>query len=225
MRNRAFTLIELLVVVAIIILLVSIALPVFRTVLERARGTQDASNLRQLGIGLTAYLGDNSDTIFTNASTSSTNSWATLLGPGSATNYVSDWHVFQSPFDTARVFTTTAPQNVSYGVNANIMSLSATNATATSFHYPSSLMVLGPAESANGTKLTFSGVTTSNTVISTGTVCGMFGNAGNKSTKLGLLNVLFEDGHVATITAANFNTTNYSPNSSGVSEFWQPLAQ
>jgi len=227
MRNRAFTLIELLVVIAIIALLVSIAMPAYRVVMEKAHSTQDMNNLRQLGIGITAYLGDNSDTIFTAASTSGT-SWAAQIGPGSAGNYVSDWHSFQSPFDS-RLFSSTTP-NVSYGMNTNILSLSATSSTATSFHYPSGLMVVGPLESGNGSQLVYPGTSTNETSnsnsVAPGGICGVFGNPGKKAVNLGMMNVLYEDAHVASVTANNFNSPSYSPSTgNNQSEFWQPLAQ
>ena len=47
--ERAFTLIELLVVVVTIGILAAILVPIFNSVLERAKATKDLSNLRQIG--------------------------------------------------------------------------------------------------------------------------------------------------------------------------------
>ncbi len=54
----AFTLIELLVVITIIVVLVSIAFPVFNTVTERANQTKDLSNIRQVGVALKLFASD-----------------------------------------------------------------------------------------------------------------------------------------------------------------------
>jgi prepilin-type N-terminal cleavage/methylation domain-containing protein/prepilin-type processing-associated H-X9-DG protein len=226
MRNRAitlratrlaFTLIELLVVIGIIALLASIAMPAYRTVQEKAGGIKDASNLKQLGVGLIAYLNDHDDTMFSTASTSGSNSWSSQIGPIGTANYVSDWRAFQSPFDH-RPFVTTANANVSYGMNEYI--LSGTTASTTSYHYPSSLMVLGPSETANGTTLKFAGTTTSNVTVTPGRgISGVMSN-------LTLLNVLFMDGHTETLKATNFNLQNYNPGpGNGQSMFWQPSAE
>ena len=56
--RRAFTLIELLVVVAVIAILVALLLPALSSARASATATSCASNLRQLGIGLNAYIAD-----------------------------------------------------------------------------------------------------------------------------------------------------------------------
>ena len=59
--RRAFTIIELLVVVAIIGLLTAIMLPSLRSVRTQARRTVCGTNLRQIGVAMAGYLGDNDD--------------------------------------------------------------------------------------------------------------------------------------------------------------------
>ncbi|MFK7790393.1 MAG: type II secretion system protein [Phycisphaeraceae bacterium] len=59
--RRAFTLIELLVVVSIIALLIAILLPVLANSLRSADMIVCTSNLRQVGVGVTAYTMDNDE--------------------------------------------------------------------------------------------------------------------------------------------------------------------
>ncbi len=62
-HSPAFTLVELLVVIAVIAVLAALAFPAFQRVTESGRATACTSNLRQLGVALSAYLGENNNTM------------------------------------------------------------------------------------------------------------------------------------------------------------------
>ena len=62
-RCEAFTLIELLVVISIIALLIALLLPAMDSAREAARMMQCQSQLRQIGLAMTAFTEDHNDTL------------------------------------------------------------------------------------------------------------------------------------------------------------------
>lgn len=192
MKRNAFTLIELLVVIAIIAVLASIAIPVYGKAQERARSVQDASNLRQLGIGIQAYLNDHDDDMFRGAGGGG--SWPETLHE----RYVKSWKTFRSPFDrttTERPATETGNNvPVSYGLNTNVV-----DTNASKFESPSELIMGAPAV-VPGPELTFNGRSSQSVTITPPGGAKKQGTHANRTQ----INVLFCDSHVSSVLFADY---------------------
>jgi prepilin-type N-terminal cleavage/methylation domain-containing protein/prepilin-type processing-associated H-X9-DG protein len=211
MKKSAFTLIELLVVIAIIAVLAGIALPVFNKVMERSKATNCASNLRQLGIGVAAYLNDNDGQMFPKAGAGGAEviSWPITL----QSKYVSNWKVFRSPFDKvsgARPDVQKAPNvPVSYGINVNCFGVNESK-----FVSPSQLIVMAPSMTP-GKEMNFTGTSETNPPLMM--------PAGGGTSKLGThsgrtqINALYADTHVSTLSYRQFSLTE---DEEGLKQWW-----
>jgi prepilin-type N-terminal cleavage/methylation domain-containing protein/prepilin-type processing-associated H-X9-DG protein len=211
---RAFTLIELLVVIAIIAVLASLAYPVFTSVQERARVTQDMNNLRQIGLATQMYLNDNDGAFFLPNAT--TPAWPGLLNP----KYIGTWKVFQSPFDKNTAVDDSATARVSYGINQNATSTGVPGGTS----LPSdritnpSVFIVFAALPDRSNPLHFSGTAASPiqlTMPSGGS--GVFGTHNNRKR----INVCLADGHVENMDWFTFSN---GLSTATAKQRWNPIA-
>jgi prepilin-type N-terminal cleavage/methylation domain-containing protein len=207
--ERGFTLIEMLVVLGVIAIMMSFTYPAYVTFSQRAKGTKDMSNLRQIAIGTQLYMNDNGGLVFSTAT-----SWMTQLNP----KYISSWKVFESPFDT-RASSEAGDGNtaVSFGINLNIWGQSADKITK-----PSTFIVFAPAQKS-GSTIAFQGtaaITAPGMTVNTGGLPAAsnpggtaIGGTANNRTKI---NALFGDWHAETMAwsgtgPAFTNNTNNPP--------------
>ena len=104
MKPKAFTLIELLVVIAIIAILAAILFPVFAQAKIAARKTQWLTQMKQVGIGCTIYMGDNEDQMpLSNSGGIGIPGWGfgfpDHVWPELVFPYVKNWQLYRCPLD------------------------------------------------------------------------------------------------------------------------------
>ena len=206
-RRGAFTLIELLVVIAVIAVLITIAIPAYTGVQERARVTQDMSNLRQIGLATQMYLNDNDGAIFDTATP-----WMKLLHP----KYLGAWKIFQSPFDGRSPSENDTSAPISYGLNGhNVAGMLANKITDSG-----AFIIFAPAQDS-GSVVKFSGnpaasVTVYKETTSSGTAEGGTHNKRNR------INAVFADWHSETMPWTTFKNDTPSASDPSAGHRWDP---
>jgi prepilin-type N-terminal cleavage/methylation domain-containing protein/prepilin-type processing-associated H-X9-DG protein len=135
--RRAFTLIELLVVISIIALLAALLLPVYNTVLLNGKKTQSMANMRQLGVMLVSYTGDQNGSFplpgtlaptwagaASTSDTNETNAWYNALPRLSGQKGVGDYQLTQAAFyQKGSVFLVPAAQYPTSKLNAPLFAV------------------------------------------------------------------------------------------------------
>lgn len=121
--RSAFTLVELLVVIAVIAIIGAIAFPVFQRSVEGARATKCVAHLRQLGAGLSLYLGENNMIMPTLKAGRAALTDDVPVIDNTLDKYLKDKAVFACPSDDVWAATT----GTSYNWNNALNGQSATN--------------------------------------------------------------------------------------------------
>jgi prepilin-type processing-associated H-X9-DG protein len=195
---------------AVIAILITIAYPVYTSVLERGKATKDMSNLRQIGVATQAYMNDNDGVLFTAGGI-----WMNQLHP----KYLPSWAIFQSPFDKRPPSESDASAPISYGLNGNTKSggSSIAGLSASKIANPSVFILFAPAQ-APGTTVTFSGGTAAPvTVYKNASPAASGGTHSNRKQ----INALFADLHAEMMLWSKFILDN-DPNDPSAALRWDP---
>jgi prepilin-type N-terminal cleavage/methylation domain-containing protein len=152
--KHAFTLIEMIVVLGVIAIMMSLTYPAYLTISQRAKGTKDLSNLRQVGTATQMYMNDNNGVL----PGSGTATWMSQLELNQ--KYLSTWRIFESPFDTRSTSESgNVTTSISYGINSNVYSGGA-GISADRITKPVTFIVFAPAQ-ASGATVSFQGTANS----------------------------------------------------------------